>query len=442
MTIILIVISICLLVLCITYFKINAFLSFLLVSILSGLCLGIAPDQLVGTVEKGIAGVMGSLTLIIVLGAMLGKIVAESGAAEIIAAQMVRLMGEKYLQWGLMLTGFVVGIPLFYGIGFVLLVPLIFSISYRYKLPAVYIGLPMLAALSVTHGFIPPHPSPVALVALFQADMGLTLIYGLLIAIPAIILGGPIFSRRLRNMLPSQESIFRQEKTVDQQEYKQPTVVTSLAVALLPVLLIILFTLIPYLYYTDDATVQRWLKFIGSTTVVMVIAVVVATYLLGLKLGRSMVKVMSIYESAVRDIAMILLIIAGSGVFKQVMEDSGVSLLLANTLQQLPVSPLLLAWLITAVIRGCVGSATVAALTAAGVLLPIVTAGKVDPNLMVLAIGAGSLMFSHVNDAGFWLFKEYFGLSVKDTLFSWSIMEAIVSIVGLLAVLLLQLILY
>ncbi|MND92299.1 High-affinity gluconate transporter [compost metagenome] len=341
-----------------------------------------------------------------------------------------------------MLTGFVVGIPLFYGVGFVLLVPLIFSISYRYKLPAVYIGLPMLAALSVTHGFIPPHPSPVALVALFHADMGLTLIYGLLIAIPAIILGGPIFGRSLRNMLPSQESIFRQEKTVDQQEYKQPTVGTSLFVALLPVLLIILFTLIPYIYHTDDATVQRWLKFIGSTTVVMVIAIVVATYLLGLKLGRSMAKVMSIYESAVRDIAMILLIIAGSGVFKQVMEDSGVSLLLANTLQQLPISPLLLAWLITAVIRGCVGSATVAALTAAGVLLPIVTAGKVDPNLMVLAIGAGSLMFSHVNDAGFWLFKEYFGLSVKDTLFSWSIMEAIVSIVGLVAVLLLQIILY
>lgn len=442
MTIILIVISICLLILCITYFKINAFLSFLLVSILSGLCLGIAPDQLVGTVEKGIAGVMGSLTLIIVLGAMLGKIVAESGAAEIIAVQMVRLMGEKYLQWGLMLTGFVVGIPLFYGVGFVLLVPLIFSVSFRYKLPAVYIGLPMLAALSVTHGFIPPHPSPVALVALFQADMGLTLIYGLLIAIPAIILGGPIFGRRLRNMLPSQESIFRQEKTVDQQAYKQPTVVTSLAVALLPVLLIILFTLIPYIYHTDDTTVQRWLKFIGSPTAVMVIAIVIATYLLGLKLGRSMVKVMSIYESAVRDIAMILLIIAGSGVFKQVMEDSGVSLLLANTLQQLPISPLLLAWLITAVIRGCVGSATVAALTAAGVLLPIVTAGKVDPNLMVLAIGAGSLMFSHVNDAGFWLFKEYFGLSVKDTLFSWSIMEAIVSIVGLVAVLLLQIILY
>ncbi|MDM1292952.1 gluconate transporter [Sphingobacterium sp. N143] len=442
MTIILIVISICLLILCITYFKINAFLSFLIVSMLTGLCLGISPAQLVGTVETGIAGVMGSLTLIIVLGAMLGKIVAESGAAEIIAGQMVRLMGEKYLQWGLMLTGFVVGIPLFYGIGFVLLVPLIFSISYRYKLPAVYIGLPMLAALSVTHGFIPPHPSPVALVALFHADMGMTLIYGLLIAIPAIILGGPIFGRRLKNMLPSQASIFQPEEHVDQQAYGRPTMATSLTVALLPVLLIILFTLIPYIYHTDNAAIQHWLKFIGNPTVVMVIAIVVATYLLGLRLGRSMVKVMSIYESAVKDIAMILLIIAGSGIFKQVMEDSGVSLLLANILQQLPVSPIFLAWLITAVIRGCVGSATVAALTASGVLLPIVTAGKVDPNLMVLAIGAGSLMFSHVNDAGFWLFKEYFGLSIKDTLFSWSMMEAIVSIVGLLAVLLLQLILY
>lgn len=442
MTIILIVVSICLLILCITYFKLNAFLAFLIVSLLSGLCLGIAPDRLVDTVEKGVGGVMGSLTLIIVLGAMLGKIVAESGAAEIIAEQMVRLMGEKYLQWGLMLTGFVVGIPLFYGVGFVLLVPLIFSISYRYKLPAVYIGLPMLAALSVTHGFIPPHPSPVALVALFHADMGLTLIYGLLIAIPAIVLGGPIFGRSLKNIVPSKESIFRQEDRNDKLEFRRPTVRVSLAVALLPVLLIVFFTLIPYLYHTDDRSFQQALKLIGNPTVVMVIAVIVATYLLGLKLGRSMVTIMTIYEVAVRDIAMILLIIAGSGIFKQVMEDSGVSLLLANALQQLPISPLLLAWLITAVIRGCVGSATVAALTAAGVLLPIVTAGKADPNLMVLAMGAGSLMFSHVNDAGFWLFKEYFGLSVKDTLFSWSIMEAIVSLVGLLAVLLLQLILY
>ncbi|WP_312789396.1 gluconate:H+ symporter [Sphingobacterium sp.] len=442
MTIILIVVSICLLILCITYFKLNAFLAFLIVSLLSGLCLGIAPDRLVDTVEKGVGGVMGSLTLIIVLGAMLGKIVAESGAAEIIAEQMVRLMGEKYLQWGLMLTGFVVGIPLFYGVGFVLLVPLIFSISYRYKLPAVYIGLPMLAALSVTHGFIPPHPSPVALVALFHADMGLTLIYGLLIAIPAIVLGGPIFGRSLKNIVPSKESIFRQEDRNDKLEFKRPTIRVSLAVALLPVLLIVFFTLIPYLYHTDDRSFQQALKLIGNPTVVMVIAVIVATYLLGLKLGRSMVTIMTIYEVAVRDIAMILLIIAGSGIFKQVMEDSGVSLLLANALQQLPISPLLSAWLITAVIRGCVGSATVAALTAAGVLLPIVTAGKADPNLMVLAMGAGSLMFSHVNDAGFWLFKEYFGLSVKDTLFSWSIMEAIVSLVGLLAVLLLQLILY
>ncbi|WP_312190014.1 gluconate:H+ symporter, partial [Sphingobacterium sp.] len=333
-------------------------------------------------------------------------------------------------------------IPLFYGVGFVLLVPLIFSISYRYKLPAVYIGLPMLAALSVTHGFIPPHPSPVALVALFHADMGLTLIYGLLIAIPAIVLGGPIFGRSLKNIVPSKESIFRQEDRNDKLEFKRPTVRVSLAVALLPVLLIVFFTLIPYLYHTDDRSFQQALKLIGNPTVVMVIAVIVATYLLGLKLGRSMVTIMTIYEVAVRDIAMILLIIAGSGIFKQVMEDSGVSLLLANALQQLPISPLLLAWLITAVIRGCVGSATVAALTAAGVLLPIVTAGKADPNLMVLAMGAGSLMFSHVNDAGFWLFKEYFGLSVKDTLFSWSIMEAIVSLVGLLAVLLLQLILY
>ncbi|MCY4779168.1 gluconate:H+ symporter [Sphingobacterium sp. UT-1RO-CII-1] len=439
MVFIIVLLSLLLLIISISYLKVDAFLSFLIVSILAAVALGIPLDMIPSTVEKGIGNIMGGLTLIIVLGAMLGKIIAESGAAENIATVMVKLFGVKYLQWGMAFTGFVVGIPLFYGVGFVLLVPLIFSIVYKYKLPAVYIGLPMLAALSVTHGFIPPHPSPVALVVLFDANMGLTLIYGILVAIPAIVVGGPLFGRTLRKIKSVNEGFF-QPVQLDQEEskYGVPNTWKSFVTALLPVFLLILFTVLPYFIPKSNNFAHEIILFLGSPTIVMLIAIVFATVTLGVKQGRSIAKVMNIYTEAVKDIAMILLIIAGSGVFKEVMETSGVSVLLAENLQSLAIHPLILAWLITAIIRGCVGSATVAALTAATVLLPLSKTSGVDPNLMVLSIGAGSLMFSHVNDAGFWMFKEYFGLTVKDTLRSWSVMEAIVAIVGLLAVLFLS----
>src|SRR5690606_33360824 len=235
-----VLLSLLLLIIFITYFKINTFLAFLIVSILAAIVLGIPLAKIPGTVEKGIGSIMGGLTLIIVLGAMLGKLIAHSGAAENIATVMVRLFGVKHLQWGMAFTGFVVGIPLFYGVGFVLLVPLIFSIVYKYKLSAVYIGLPMLAALSVTHGFIPPHPSPVALVVLFEADMGLTLIYGLLVAIPAIIIGGPVCGRTLGKLKTRQSELFHpQENKVQDNPYGRPGTWNSFMTALLPVFLLI-----------------------------------------------------------------------------------------------------------------------------------------------------------------------------------------------------------
>lgn len=439
MVFIIVLLSLLLLVLLITYFKVNTFISFLIVSILAAIVLGIPMSKIPGTVEKGIGSIMGGLTLIIVLGAMLGKIVAESGAAENISTVMVRLFGVKHLQWGMAFTGFIVGIPLFYGVGFVLLVPLIFSIVYKYKLPLVYIGLPMLAALSVTHGFIPPHPSPVALVVLFNANMGLTLIYGIIIAIPAIILGGPLFSKTLKHIKAGKSEIFKLDEVDNSSEsYNKPGKWNSFITALLPVILIVLFTVLPYLVPKTYENAHEIISFFGSANIVMLIAIIYATFSLGISLGRPIKSVMITYSEAVKDIAMILLIIAGSGVFKQVMEESGVSLLLANNLQGLPIHPLILAWIITAIIRGCIGSATVAALTAASVLLPLVQSSGVNPNLMVLSIGAGSLMFSHVNDSGFWMFKEYLGISVKDTFRSWSVMEAIVSIVGLIAVMILS----
>jgi len=439
MSLFIVVLCLALLIALISYFKVDAFLSFLIVSIVAGIGLGIPVEKIPAIVSKGIGSIMGSLTLIIVLGAMLGKLVAESGAAEKIAAVMVNAFGIKHIQWGMMVTGFVVGIPLFYGIGFVLLVPLIFSIVYKYRLSSVYIGLPMLAALSVTHGFLPPHPSPAALVSIFGADMGMTLIYGLAVAIPAIILAGPLFTKTLKHIQPGPVTLFEQ-KSIDP-NIGVPGKFNSFFSATLPVFLLIIVTVIPYCIPDLSPQVDQWLSFLGDPSIVMLIAILIATYTLGTRQKRSIKAVMDIYADAVKYIAMILLIIAGSGIFKQVMEESGVNNELAAILQQLPIHPLILGWLIAAIIRGCVGSATVAALTAAGVITPLMQQSGINPNLMVLALGAGSLMFSHVNDAGFWMFKEYFNLSVKDTLKSWSVMEAIVSIAGLIGVLLINMIL-
>lgn len=436
MSFVVIIASIIGLILLISYLKMDAFISFIIISLIAGIALGIPIAEVPATINRGVGNIMESLTLIIIFGAMLGKLVAESGAAERIASVMVGAFGTKQIQWGLMLTGFAVGIPLFYNIGFVLLVPIIFSVAFQYKFPPVYIGLPMLASLSVAHGFLPPHPSPVALVAQFGANMGLTLIYGLVIAIPAIIIAGPIFSQTLKQIQSGPITLFSaQEKS---ELTQTPNTWNSFLSATLPVFLLILFTLPEYVSDSLSAEWRNRLAFIGSPTVVMLMAILIATYTLGIRQGRTMKEVMGIYADAVKEIAGILLIIAGSGVFKQVMEQSGVSLQLAELLRQLPIHPLVLGWMMAAIIRGLIGSATVAALTAASVLIPLVSETGVDPNLMVLAIGAGSLMFSHVNDSGFWMFKEYFNISLKDTLRSWSLMEIIVSIVGICGVMLLN----
>ncbi|MDF9828832.1 gluconate:H+ symporter [Parabacteroides sp. PF5-6] len=437
MSFIIIILCLLLLIVLISYFKVDAFLAFIVVSVLAGIGLGIPLGDLPATIDRGIGNILGSLTLIIVLGAMLGKLVAESGAAQKIADVMVATFGTKYIHWGLMITGFIVGIPLFYGIGFVLLVPLIFSIVNQYKLPAVFMGISMLAALSVTHGFLPPHPSPVALVALFEANMGMTLIYGLCIAVPTIVLAGPLFGRTLRGVKTGPLKLF--EKKELETAFSQPGKTNSFLSATLPVFLLILATVIPLLFPAMGGQAAEAVGFLGAPSIVMLIALIVATYTLGIRQGRSIKQVMDVYVDAIKDIAPILLIIAGSGIFKQVMEDSGVSMELAAALQQLPVHPLILGWLIAAVIRICIGSATVAALTAAGVLMPLITQANVDPNLMVLSLGAGSLACSHVNDSGFWLFKEYFNLSMKDTFRSWTVMETIVSVAGLAGVMLLNL---
>jgi Gnt-I system high-affinity gluconate transporter len=428
--------GILLLVLMITWGKINAFLAFLVVSVTIALLLGIPPQNIAAAVYKGMGDTLGELAIVIVLGAMLGKIVAESGAAQRIATFMMDAFGQKYIQWALMVTGFIIGIPLFYNVGFVLMVPLIFSVAYKYKLPVVYIGLPMLASLSVTHGFLPPHPAPAALVGLFHADMGKTLMLGMTIAIPAVILAGLLYSRTLRNIAASPlEGLVAAEKPAD----KLPGIGTSLMSSLLPVILLMGTTIVNMAAHPDIMS-QHWLSFASNPSIILLIAVAFATYALGIRTGMSIRRIMKVYEESVRDIAMILLIIGGSGALKEVFSASGVSREIAGHLQDWPVHPLVLGWLMAAIIRVCLGSATVAGLTAAGIILPMITRLHVNPNLMVLSVGAGSLFFSHVNDGGFWMFKEYFNLSIRDTIRSWSVMESIVSVMGLLGVLLLNLI--
>jgi Gnt-I system high-affinity gluconate transporter len=434
MSILIVLACIALLVLLITYFKINPFLAFLIISILAGFLLGIDIGKITGSVQKGIADMLGSLVIVIVSGAMLGKLVAESGAAQRIASGMMYLFGERYIHWALMITGFIIGIPLFYNVGFVLVIPLIFSVVYRYKFPVVYIGLPMLAALSVTHGFLPPHPSPTALVAQFHADMGRTLILGIVIAIPTVILAGPVFAKTLKRINSPLPTTFQPN---DMPEGRMPGLANSVLSSMLPVILIALTTIISPLV-KEPGPVKSMIVFFSDPVIVLLFCLAIATYTLGLKSGMTMKKVMDIYGDAVKDVSMILLIMSGAGALKQVLTDSGVSNDIGLLLGGLDVHPLVLGWGIAGLIRICVGSATVAGLTAAGIMAPLLETMNVDRDLMVLAVGAGSLLFSHVNDTGFWLFKEYLNLSVKDTIRSWSIMETIVAVVGLVGVLILN----
>lgn len=434
MSLLIVFAAILLLVFFVTYCKLNTFISFLLVSLLMGLALGMDISAITQSIQTGIGKTLGSLIIIIVFGSMLGKLVAESGAAQRIASGLMNVFGRRYVQWSLMLTGFIIGIPLFYNIGFVLMVPLIFTVASRTGLPTVYLGIPMLAALSVTHGYLPPHPSPTALVAQFHANMGLTLVYGILLAIPAIVLAGPVFSRFLKNYRQQPGAMFTTAALPDEQ---LPSMSASIFAALLPVLLLAL-TALAKLVVAADHPLYKLAGWLGEPVIVMLLAVLNAMWVLGLRRGMSVKRVMGITDDAIKDVAVIILIIGGSGALTQMLNDSKVSLYIASSLSELHMHPLLLAWGIAALIRVSVGSATVAGLTTAGIVAPLIAATGVNPNLMVLATGAGSLMFSHVNDAGFWMFKEYFNLSVKDTIKTWSVMETIVSVVGLLGCLLLS----
>tara|TARA_A100001011_G_scaffold105810_1_gene112076 strand:+ start:1021 stop:2337 length:1317 start_codon:yes stop_codon:yes gene_type:complete len=435
MPLIVITLGILLLFFLILVVRLNAFIAFILVGLAIGIGQGMELNSIVESIEIGIGNTLGFLVMILGLGAMLGKLVAESGAAQKITNVLIEIFGVSNTRIAVMLTGFIVGITMFYSVGFVILVPLVFSVASATGLSLISIALPMLAALSVTHGFLPPHPAPSALSVMFEADIGKTLVYGIIISIPVILISGPFLTHFIPKVEAKPLKEFMATKIFLEDEL--PSFLNSILTALLPVILITFSTLILN-FLNIEGVFFSIIKFIGNPVIALLLTVLVGTYTLGISRGLSMDEVMKIFGKAVSGITMILLIIAGAGSLKQILVDSGVSDYIANLLQITSMSPLIIGWLIATLIRFSVGSATVAGLTTAGIVLPLVKSTGVSPELMVLSIGSGSLMLSHINDSGFWLFKEYFNLNVKETLSTWTVMETSIGISGLVGVLILN----
>jgi gluconate transporter len=423
------------LVVMIAWGKVQPLLAFVITAIAAALMLGMPLDAIPKSVEKGIGDMLGSLAVLLALGAIFGRLIADSGAAQKIASVLIGVFGASRMSLALALTGFIVGIPLFYNVGFVLMVPLIFSLMRQSGKSLVWLAVPLMAGLSIAHGFLPPHPSPTAIVPMFGADMGLTLIYGLIVGVPTLLIAGPVFAMTVKGITANPPDLFLAPPKADDE---LPSAFNAFATALLPVVLLAGATALSF-SGAVPAEHKSLVNFISHPILVLLIALAVACISLGTARGTGFRSLMESSGGALREIAPILLIIAGAGALKQVFIDSGVSAQMGGLLQAVPVPPLVLGWLIAGIIRVSLGSATVAGLTAAGLIAPLVAVSGVDPNLMVLAIGAGSLMFSHVNDSGFWMFKEYFGLTIKDTLRTWTLMEGLVGIVGLGSVLLLDL---
>lgn len=432
--------AVLLLLLLIALLRLSPFIALIVVAILTGLAKNMPLETLLKSIQNGIGATLGGLVMVLGFGVILGAILSESGAAQQISDSLIRLFGVKRAKIALLLTAFVVGLAMFYNAGFVILIPLVFSVATRNHLPPVYLGIATAASLSVTHGFLPPHPGPMAIALMFEADTGKTLLLGLIVALPTLILAGVIFPERLKSMVSAPPPGLLQQEIIP--EGKLPSFGASLLIALIPIVLMTTATIVDLLSPTDKSSFPV-LRFLGDPSLATLLAVVVALLYFG-KAGKKGFpeRIQLLMESAARALnaaAMIFLIIAAGGAFKQVLTDSGIGKDMAGYLANSTIPPLVLAWLTATIVRISVGSATVAGMTAAGIIQPLLIADpSLSKELMVLSIGAGSLMCSHVNDTGFWMFKEYFGLSLKDTFRSWTVMETIVGMAGLGGVLLLN----
>lgn len=436
MPIVSVVIGVALLLVLMMVFKLNAFIALLIVALFVGILEGMSPIDAMASVQAGLGSTLGSLTMIIVFGAILGKLMTDSGGAQRIATTLISTFGKKRVQLAAVLTASVTGIALFFETGVVVLIPLVFTIAAAAGVPILYVGMPVIAALITMHGFVPPHPGPTAIASIFEANIGLTLIYGIIIAIPAIIISGPLFTKLFKKEYLEVEipkGLFNPKEFTEEE---MPGFATSIITSLMPVILIASQVIVEIAM--PDSAVRPFFDFIGNPNVALLLSVLIAFFTFGLNRGRKMEEVMKSLAEAVSGIALILLIIAAGGAFKQVLIDSHIDQYISDIMTGSTMSPLILTWIIAAILRVAVGSATVAGMTAAGIAAPLIATTGVSPELLVLAAGAGSITFSHVNDAGFWIYKEYFNLTIGKTLKTWSVMVTIISIVGLAGVLILD----
>ena len=426
-------VGIAVLVVLITYFKLHPFLALILGSLTVGAIAGRDMLDVVGSFSTGVGDTVKGVGVLIALGAMFGKLLADSGGADQIVDTIVGRSSPRMLPWSMAAIGAIIGLPMFFEIGLVLLMPVIFLVAKRAERSIISLGIPALAGLSAMHGFVPPHPGPLAAIDAVDADLGRTLALGILVAIPTIVVAGPLFARVADRWVPVPAGDLY-DATTEKRE-KRPSFGATLATVLLPVVLMMGKA------YSDIALDEgtgprKVLDFIGEPFVALLISVIVAVFTLGVASGMDKDDISDVLNKSLPPIAGILLIVGAGGGFKQTLIDTGIAEVVADFVKDSGVSVMLLAWLVAVLIRVATGSATVATITAAGIMTPVAAdLGSTEVSLLVLAIGAGSVFFSHVNDAGFWLVKEFFGLSVVQTVKSWSIMETILSVTGLVVVL-------
>ncbi|WP_336321684.1 gluconate:H+ symporter [Streptomyces lavendofoliae] len=434
--------GIAVIVLLITKFKLHAFLALTIGSLALGAFAGAPLDAAIASFTKGLGSTVAGVGVLIALGAILGKLLADSGGADQIVDTILARAGGRAMPWAMVLIASVIGLPLFFEVGIVLLIPVVLMVAKRGGYSLMRIGVPALAGLSVMHGLIPPHPGPLVAIDAIGANLGVTLALGIVVAVPTVIVAGPLFSRYAARWVdvPVPERMVPQRASDDLQ--RRPGFGATVATVLLPVVLMLVKALVDIVVDDPENGVQRVTDVIGSPLIALLAAVLVGIFTLGRAAGFTKERISSTVETSLAPIAGVLLIVGAGGGFKQTLIDVGVGQMILDFSENWAIPALLLAWLIAVAIRLATGSATVATISAAGLVAPLAADMSAShAALLVLAIGAGSLFFSHVNDAGFWLVKEYFGMSVGQTIKTWSVMETIISVVGIVFVLLLSLVL-
>ena len=427
------------LVVLIARLKLHPFIALVSVSLAMGVAAGMPPVAAVKAFQDGVGNVLGFIAIVVGLGTMLGKMMAESGAATRIATTLIDLFGERRVHWAIMVVAFIVGIPVFFQVGFVLLIPLVFTIARRTGMSLVKIGIPLVAGLSVVHGMLPPHPAAMLAVAAYKADVGRTILYGLLVGLPTAALAGPIFATWIspRIVLPAENPIAKQLE--GESVAQMPGFAISLFTVLIPVILIVLASAAD-MTLDPASSVRAALHFVGHPIVALLLALLFSFWSLGRPRHFTREQVMKFCNDCLAPTATILLVIGAGGGFNQVLVQSGVGGAIAKMAIGSHASPLILAWVVAALIRVATGSSTVAMTAAAGIVAPIALATPgTNAELLVLATGAGALVLSHVNDAGFWLIKEFFNMTVPQTLKTWTVAETIIGVAGLGFTLLLSL---